>query len=114
VTRGETRRLIPFAVVVVVSLVVLFAPEAATPTGAPGADKLVHVALFATLAMTGTLGGLARPGLATALVAYAAASEVLQGVLPIGRSADPLDALVDVLGVVLGLLVAVGVRSPRG
>lgn len=101
----------PFAVVVAISLVVLFAPSSATPPAAPGVDKLVHVALFAALAMTGRLGGLARPGLAAALVSYAVASEVLQGVLPIGRSADPLDALLDVLGVLLGLLFADRVRS---
>jgi len=100
------RSLLPFAVAVAVSLVVLFNPASATPSGFPGADKLAHLVLFGVLALTGRLGRLPAPGLALGLVAYAAASEVLQGVLPIDRSADPLDAVVDVVGVALGLLLA--------
>ena len=41
---------------------------------------------------------------------YAGASEVLQGLLPIGRTADPLDALVDVVGIAVGLLIDRRVR----
>ena len=96
----------PFAGVVVASLVVLFNPASATPTVWPGMDKLVHLTLFAALALTGRRAGLPSIGLAIGLVAYAGLSEVLQGALPIGRSADPLDALTDVVGVVTGLIVA--------
>jgi VanZ family protein len=103
---GILRRLAPFAVAVLVSVVVLFVPASATPPALPGVDKLVHLALFGVLALTGRLGRLPVGGLATALVAYAAGSEVLQGLLPIGRSADPVDALVDVVGVALGLVAA--------
>jgi VanZ family protein len=92
---------------VLVSLVVLFAPASATPsTWPPGTDKVVHLALFAALALTGRRAGLPAPALAVGLVAYAAGSEVLQGVLPIGRDAEVLDGVVDVVGVALGLAVA--------
>jgi VanZ family protein len=62
--------------------------------------------LFALLTWTGRRAGLPTVGLGAALLAYAGLSEVLQGVLPLGRSADVLDALVDVAGVALGLMVA--------
>jgi VanZ family protein len=92
--------------VVVASLVVLFNPASATPAVWPRMDKLVHLALFAALALTGRRAGLPPVGLTVGLVVYAGLSEVLQGVLPLGRTADPLDALTDVLGVAVGLVVA--------
>ena len=94
----------PFAVVVLLSLVVLFAPGSATPTLYPGLDKVVHLGLFAALALTGRWAGVPATRLACGLVAYAVGSEMLQGVLPIGRDAEVLDALVDVVGVALGLV----------
>ncbi len=102
----------PFAAVVVASLFVLFNPASATPTVWPGLDKLVHLTLFAALALTGRRAGLPPVGLAAGLVGYAGASEVLQGLLPIGRDADPLDAVVDVVGVAAGLLIDRRVRRP--
>jgi hypothetical protein len=87
----------------------------------------VHLGLFGAMAWTGVLWiraaaerdgdphaewrpgrrvGLPVVGLAAGLVAYAAGSEVLQGVLPLGRTADPLDAVVDVVGVAVGLVAA--------
>lgn len=103
---------LPFAVVVLASLVVLFAPASATPsTLPPGTDKVVHLAMFAALAWTGRRAGFPVAGLAIGLAVYAAGSEVLQGLLPLGRTPDPLDALVDVVGVALGLAAAL--RSVR-
>jgi VanZ family protein len=112
VTRpGRTPRLrtgpLPFVLVVLVSVVVLFSPASATPSGLPpGADTLTHLVLFAALAWTGRRAGLPVGGLAVGLVAYAVASEVLQAVLPFGRSADPLDAVADVVGAALGLIAS--------
>ena len=100
-----TARVLPFAAVVLASLVVLFAPASTTPSALPpGVDKVVHLALFAALAVTGRRAGLPAVGLAAGLVVYAAGSEVLQGVLPIGRTPDPLDAVVDIVGLTLGLV----------
>ena len=96
----------PFAAVVLLSVIVLFAPGSATPTLYPGLDKLVHLSLFAALALTGRWAGLPTTRLAAGLVVYAGMSEVLQGVLPIGRDAEVLDALTDAVGVALGVLAA--------
>jgi len=92
-----------FAVAVLVSLAVLFAPAADVPSSPPGVDKLVHATLFGALALTGRWAGVARGLLAPVLVFYAAASEVIQGM--IGRDAAVGDLLADVVGVLLGLLV---------
>jgi VanZ family protein len=92
-----------FAGVVVLSLVVLFAPARDVPGAPPGVDKLVHAGLFLALAATGRWAGL-RPGvLLPALVAYAAGSEVLQGLPAVGRTTSVADWLADVVGVVAGL-----------
>lgn len=104
---------VAFGLVVLLSLVVLFAPGSDVPTGVPVSDKLVHGGLFAALALTGVPAGVPPVGLATALAAYAGISEVLQGVLPISRDADWRDALADIVGVVVGLVLAVRLR-PRG
>src|SRR5690242_15551591 len=62
-----------FAVVVLVSLAVLFAPGPAVPSAPAGVDKVVHVTLFAALALSGRWAGIARGVLATLLPVYAAA-----------------------------------------
>jgi VanZ family protein len=113
--RGMLTGLAPFATVVLVSLVVLFAPQSATPsTLPPGTDKVIHMALFAALAGTGRRAGLPVVGLAIGLVTYAVGSEVLQGALPIGRSPDAVDAVVDTVGIAVGLIAARwSVAQPR-
>ena len=102
----------PLALAVLVSLVVLFSPGSEVPSVAIS-DKLVHGALFAALAVTARMAG-GRPAVvAAALVAYAGASEVLQGVLPIHRDAEWGDVLADVVGVAVGLLVTARNRLVR-
>jgi VanZ family protein len=95
---------LPFVLVVLASVVVLFSPASAPSGLPPGVDKLTHLGLFVALAWTGRRAGLPVGRLAVGLVAYAVASEVLQAVLPFGRSADPLDAVADVVGAALGLI----------
>ncbi|WP_433869563.1 VanZ family protein [Saccharopolyspora sp. CA-218241] len=107
--RSPARRL-PFLGVILISVVILFTPASGVPTAPPGTDKLVHLALFTALSATGRRAGFGAPALAAALLGYAAGSEVLQGVLPLGRSADPLDVAVNALGIALGLLLAFGAR----
>lgn len=58
------------------------------------------------MALTGRFTAMPRVALTAGLLAYAVGSEVLQGLLPLGRTADPLDALTDALGVVLGIALA--------
>ncbi len=92
-----------FAVAVLVSLAVLFAPPADVPSSPPGVDKVVHASLFLVLAVTGRWAGV-RPGvLAVVLVLYAAGSEVVQGLDAVARSASVADWVADVVGVVAGL-----------
>ena len=102
----------PFVAVVLLSLVVLFTPGSATPSVHPGVDKLIHMAMFGVLALTGRWAGVPPTRLACGLVAYAAVSEVLQAVLPIGRDGEVLDAVADSIGVGLAL-VAARVVPPR-
>jgi VanZ family protein len=91
---------------VVVQLFVLYVP--AVPGGDPPAyaDKVVHLAVFAAGAWTGHRARIGSYALGVALVAHAVASELLQMTLLPGRSGDPLDVLADVVGVVVGLVVA--------
>ncbi len=103
-----------FAVAVLMSLAVLFAPASDVPTAPPGVDKLVHLALFAVLALSGRWAGVGRGVLAVLLAGYGAVSELLQGLTALGRSASPVDWLADVAGVLLGLGAwAVLARSRR-
>jgi VanZ family protein len=103
-----------FAVVVLISLAVLFAPAGQVPDAAPGVDKAVHVVLFLALALTGRWAGVRALVLGGLLVGYGAVSEVLQAVTPVQRSGSAADLLADVVGVALGLGAwAIGERSHR-
>ena len=92
-----------FAVAVLVSLAVLFAPASDVPPSPPGVDKLVHAALFAALAVTGRWAGTSRTVLVAVLVLYAAVSEVVQDL--IGRDAAFGDWVADVVGLLLALVL---------
>jgi hypothetical protein len=94
-----------FAVAVLVSLAVLFAPADDVPFAPAGVDKLVHGLLFAVLAVTGRWAGIGRRVLAALLVVYAVVSELVQGLTPLDRSASVADGLADLLGLLLGLVV---------
>ena len=94
-----------FAVVVLLSLAVLFAPAPDVPTAPPGVDKVVHVLLFLALAVTGRWAGIGQAVLGGALVGYAVVSELIQGLTPLGRSASVADWLADVIGILAGLLL---------
>jgi VanZ family protein len=97
------------ALTVLVSLAVLFTPGDGVPSAPPGVDKLVHLALFAALASAGCWAG-ARPRvLAVLLVAYALVSEVVQALAPLNRSGSLADAVADLIGVALGLLVGTAI-----
>jgi hypothetical protein len=94
-----------FAVAVLVSLAVLFAPPSDVPPSPYGIDKLVHGLLFAVLAFTGRWAGVGRGVLAGLLVMYAGGSEILQATDLVNRDASVADLVADVTGVVVGLMV---------
>ena len=64
-----TARLALSGVLVAVSLVVLFIPASDTPQLLPGLDKVVHLVLFAALALSGRWAGLPPMPLGIGLVA---------------------------------------------
>ena len=92
-----------FAVGVLVSLAVLFAPASDVPSAPAGVDKVVHLALFAALAAGGRWAGIGARALAVLLLGYAALSEVVQGLPALGRSTSLADWGADAVGVLLGL-----------
>jgi VanZ family protein len=102
-----------FAVAVLVSLAVLFAPPSDVPSSPPGVDKVVHFSLFLVLALTARWAGVRRTGLAVVLVGYAAVSEVVQGLPVVGRDASVFDWCADVLGVAAGLALWVALSGAR-
>jgi VanZ family protein len=103
-----------FAVAVLVSFAVLFAPPSDVPSSPPGVDKLVHAGLFLLLALTARWAGIGRSVVTGVLVLYAALSEVLQGLDVVGRDASVADWGADVLGVLTGLLVWAALTRARG
>jgi VanZ family protein len=73
-------------------------------------DKVEHFAAYLGLALWFT-GLFARSGywiVAAALVALGLAIEAAQDAMNLGRSAEALDVLANVLGVMLGLVIALG------
>ncbi|MGI9157378.1 MAG: VanZ family protein [Marmoricola sp.] len=104
---------VPFGVVFLVSLVMLFSPGSDVPSGFPGSDKIVHFLLFLAFAVTGARAVSRTLSLAVGLACYAAASEILQTVLPINRDGDVQDAAGDVSGVVIGLVLVALLRRRR-
>lgn len=106
------------AAAVVLQLVVLYAPRAPStdqvPLVGPVVDKAVHLAVFALVAWAGRWARVRVGLLAALLLAHAVVSELLQHwVLP-HRSGDPLDALADAAGVLVGLLLAARPGRRRG
>ena len=95
--------MIAAAAAVIGNVVVLFAPRApSVPTGGLPVDKLVHLLVFAWPTVALIRAGLSRRWVLTAMVVYAAASEVVQRVLLDHRSGDPRDVLADLLGAGIG------------
>lgn len=96
----------PLAVSMVAALIILFTPASGVPSGFQHSDKIIHFCLFAALAYTSRFAGIRFVATVIWTVAFACMSEILQAVLPLGRSGSVLDTSFDVLGVAAGLLVA--------
>lgn len=95
-----------FAASVAVQLMVLYWPLGVGGPAVPGVDKVVHVAVFAAVALAGRRAGVGVWPLAAGLGLHAVVSEAVQGALLDRRDADPLDVVADLAGVVVGLLAA--------
>lgn len=92
-----------FLLLVAVSLAMFLTPIEQVPRTGPD-DKVVHLLIFATLAVAGRWARLAAVPLGLGLAAYGVATELLQAALPIGREGDPRDVAADLAGVVVALL----------
>lgn len=97
-----------FAGALGVHLVGLYLPRVDVPgsVDVPGADKAMHVLLFALVMLTGALVRIPAKWLALVLAVHAVVSEVIQHLALPGRSGDPLDVLANLGGVLLGWYLA--------
>lgn len=96
-----------FVVAGIVNVVAVYSPSQPGPSvSVGGADKVVHLVLFALVAWTGRRAGLRPALLGGVLVLHAVSSELVQGTLLPDRSGDWHDVLADVAGTALGLGLA--------
>ena len=105
-TRGDGWARAALVAAVVANLVVLYWPGPVSDGGIPFADKIVHVGIFAVVAVAGVRAGVPLAWLAGLLAVHAVSSELVQHWLLANRSGDPADVAADLLGVGLGLAVA--------
>ncbi|MFZ2172643.1 MAG: VanZ family protein [Rhodococcus sp. (in: high G+C Gram-positive bacteria)] len=98
-------RTVPVAALTVLALIMLLSPAGATPSGPEHADKVVHAVLFGALAYSSRYALMSVRLTVGWLACFAVVTEVLQGVLPIGRLGSVWDLLADMVGVGLGLAV---------
>jgi hypothetical protein len=110
VSRGLARSV--FAGLLLVSLVMFLLPAENLSPNAPN-DKVTHLLTFAALALSGRWAGVPLLPLLGGLTAYAAATEVLQALLPINRHGDVRDLAADVAGVLAGLALSWAVARWR-
>jgi VanZ family protein len=103
----------PLAVSLVAALIILFTPASGVPSGFQHTDKIIHFLLFAALAYSSRFAGMTTHVTLAWTVGFAVVSEILQALLPLGRSGSALDAVFDILGVGAGLLIAVRVLPAR-
>ena len=108
----RTRDRLLFACALAVHVAVLYAPSSGAAPAVPHLDKVIHVAIFAAVAFTGVRAGIPVVALGLALAAHAGLSEWVQGALLADRSADAWDAVADLVGAVLGLVL--GALVPSG
>jgi VanZ family protein len=90
---------------VAVQLVVLYSPDGGGPLLFPQSDKVVHVAVFLVPVALAVVAGFRRWLVVAVFAAQAVLSEVVQAVFLPHRSGDVLDAVADLTGVALGVLV---------
>lgn len=105
--RRRTRHLV-LAAAVLVQLVVLYVPRVPDvgAVGVPGADKVVHAAVFAAVTLAALRATLPAVPVLALVAAHAPVSELLQHLVLPGRSGDPVDVLADLVGVALGATTA--------
>jgi VanZ family protein len=110
-TTGPVRRpgppgvLVLLGLAVVVQLVVVYSPEGGGPPPFPQSDKVVHLLVFLLPVALAVVAGFRRRVVVAVFAVQAVLSEVVQAVFLPHRSGDVLDAVADLAGVALGVLV---------
>lgn len=95
---------VALVLLVALHVAILYAPDTGGAPAFPGADKIVHVATFASVALAGLRAGLSARWWLPVVAAHAVVSELVQHwVLP-HRSGDPADVAADLVGVGVGIL----------
>ena len=92
-------------IAVLVQLVVLYSPSGPGAQPFPHSDKVVHLLVFLVPVTVALLAGAARWLVVVAFGAHAVVSEVVQAQLLPTRSGDLADAVVDLVGVALGVVL---------
>jgi len=103
--RGGVGLLVALGLAVAVQLVVLYAPEGVGPPPFPQGDKLAHLTIFLVPVALAVVAGFRRGVVAAVFAVHAVLSEVVQTVFLPHRSGDPWDAVADLTGVALGVVV---------
>lgn len=109
----DRRATAAFVAVVLLSLVVLFAPRAPSEHAIPNLDKVVHAGLFLLLSATTRWRFAAHRAGLVAVIAYGGLSEVIQHVALAHRDGDIRDFCADAAGALLGWLLARRVSRGR-
>lgn len=91
---------------VLVQCAALYLPLSGGGGRFPGADKVVHVLLFAVVAWPAVRLGWGKGRVAAVLTVQAVGSELFQHFLLPNRMGDPWDLLADLVGICLGVLAA--------
>ena len=102
-----------FVALVVAQLAALYWPRVEIQGPVTWTDKIAHVLLFAVPTAVGLLAGIRPAYLVTAVALHAPVSELVQHYLLPNRSGDLGDVVADLVGVVLGVTLAVVWRTLR-
>jgi len=103
-------RLSLYALAVAILLVICVVPSQKLPDPGTG-DRFEHAAAWFVLTVTGyLLAPNRRLAIPVFALAFGLVIEVLQGVMGLGRHADPLDVVADVVGVTAGVAAFLATR----
>ncbi|MFD1716821.1 VanZ family protein [Georgenia deserti] len=99
---ARTMRWCVLAAALVVQFAVLYLPQTPGPeVTIPGADKAVHLAVFALVTVAGLAAGLRRALVVGYGLGHAVLSEIVQHLVLADRTGDVFDAVADAAGVLL-------------
>jgi VanZ family protein len=102
-----------FAVALLISLVILLFPGDHVPRAPGQTDKIVHIVMFAVVAVAGLRALVPAGWLAVGLIGYGGLAELAQSLPGIRRSTDAVDWIADAVGVLL-VTVVYAVMRRRG